>query len=245
MKVRQLTTWIGQYWPVLFFSFLALFVTLPWLAPVFMYLGWAAAANAIYTLYSTQCHQLPQRSFFLFGSQIMYDLETIQNAWQNSYNPLILRQFVGNSEMGWKVAWSDRMVYMYTSLLGFALLFWPLRKRINPLPLWGFLLLLLPMALDGTTHAISDYVSGIGGGFRDHNQWLAIITNHQLSPSFYVGDALGSFNAWMRLLSGVFFGLALVWFIFPHLALGYKPISKAQDIGEINPDEYTHPRSLS
>lgn len=245
MDAKRFTVWISQHWLFLFILLFTLFTGLPWLAPLFMYWGWPAAANIIYNLYSTQCHQLPQRSFFLFGSQIMYDLDTIQNVWQNSQNPLILRQFVGNSEMGWKVAWSDRMVYMYTSLLGFTLLLGPWRKRIKPLPLWGFLILLLPMALDGTTHAISDYLSGIGGGFRDHNEWLAALTNYRLPPSFYIGDAIGSFNAWMRLLSGVSFGLALVWFIFPNLvkAYGHTPLGHHSGATKIN--EPTHPRSLS
>jgi hypothetical protein len=36
----------------------------------------------------------------------MYSLPEIQTAWQETFNPLILRQFVGNPEMGWKMAWS-------------------------------------------------------------------------------------------------------------------------------------------
>jgi hypothetical protein len=29
-------------------------------------------------------------------------------------NPLVLRQFVSSPELGWKVAWSDRMISLYT-----------------------------------------------------------------------------------------------------------------------------------
>jgi hypothetical protein len=46
---------------------LGLYVGLPWLAPVFMQVGWSGAGNALYLIYSTQCHQLPQRSFFRAG----------------------------------------------------------------------------------------------------------------------------------------------------------------------------------
>lgn len=35
------------------------------------------------------------------------------------------------------------------------------------------MLLLLPMAVDGVTHMISDWTAGIGYGFRYHNAWLA------------------------------------------------------------------------
>lgn len=34
----------------------------------------------------------------------------------------VLRQFTGNPQMGWKIAWSDRMVAMFTSLWVFGLL---------------------------------------------------------------------------------------------------------------------------
>jgi len=77
-------------------------------------------------------------------------------------------------------------------------------------------LFLLPMALDGTSHLISDFW-GIGQGFRDTNLWLAILTNHLFPSSFYIGDAWGSFNSLMRLLTGLSFGLGLVWFGFPYL----------------------------
>ena len=140
----------------------------------------------------------------------------IQVAWQNTSNPLILRQFVGNVEMGWKMAWSDRMVSMYSSVLIFAWLWYPFRKRIRPLPWWGLILILIPMGIDGFTHMISDFF-GIGQGFRDSNTWLAVLTNHAFPATFYAGDALGSFNSWMRWISGILFGLGIVWFGFPYL----------------------------
>jgi uncharacterized membrane protein len=118
--------------------------------------------------------------------------------------------------MGWKVAWSDRMVAMYLSAFFFTVLWWLNRRRIGRLPWWGFALLLLPMALDGTSHFISDFY-GIGQGFRDQNLWLALLTHNAFPASFYAGDALGSFNSWMRLISGVLFGLGVVWFGFPYL----------------------------
>jgi hypothetical protein len=72
------------------------------------------------------------------------------------------------------------------------------------------------MAVDGTSHLISD-LAGIGQGFRDSNVWLAALTNHALPPGFYAGDAWGSFNSLMRLLTGILFGLGIVWFGFPYL----------------------------
>ena len=220
-KSARFVGWVTRNWVWGVCLLLGVYVGLPWLAPIFMKLGWVSSANLIYALYSTQCHQLPERSFFLFGPKAMVSLSDIQTVWQNTDNPLILRKFIGNPEMGWKVAWSDRMVYMYTSIIIFAvLLFAPRKKTLQPLPWWGFFLLLFPMAVDGSTHFISD-LNGIGSGFRDSNAWLAILTNHRLPTTFYAGDAFGSFNSWMRLITGLLFGLGVVWFLFPYIQASF------------------------
>ena len=215
---------LSRHWFLFFVIFLGLYVGLPFLAPVFMHWGWFGAGKIVYWIYSFQCHQLPQRSFFLYGPKLMYSLGEIQTAWQITFNPIILRQFNGAPQMGWKVAWSDRMVAMYASMLIFGLLWRPLRRNLRPLPWWGLVLFLLPMALDGTTHLISD-LAGVGQGFRDTNTWLAAIAGNAFPNSFYAGDGLGSFNSWMRLLSGGLFGLGAVWFGFPYLEAWFLDFS--------------------
>lgn len=206
----------SRNWLLIFSLGFGLYVGLPFLAPALMQVGWRAGGKAIYFIYTFLCHQLPQRSLFLFGPKAMYTLPEIQAAWQETLNPLVLRQFIGNPEMGWKMAWSDRMVSMYTSILVFAWIWYPLRRKIKLLPWWGFVLFLVPMGIDGITHMISDF-AGIGQGFRDSNAWLAALTNNAFPVRFYAGDALGSFNSWMRWISGILFGLGVVWFGFPYL----------------------------
>ncbi|MBI3160097.1 MAG: hypothetical protein HYZ26_10920 [Chloroflexi bacterium] len=204
-------------------------VGLPFLAPVLMEIGWEGAGRVLYGIYSFLCHQLPQRSFFLFGPQRMYSLAEIQAVFQSTDNPMILRQFVGTPEIGWKVAWSDRMVSMYTLMLPAAWLWYALRRRLGELPLWGFALFLLPMGVDGVSHFISD-LAGLGQGFRDSNAWLAALTGAGFPPEFYAGDALGSFNSFMRLLTGLSFATGLVWFAFPHLEEMFVQIARQYEI---------------
>ncbi len=218
---QNLFQWIGNHWFAAFLIVYGAWVFMPFLAPVFMHLGWTGAGKAVYFIYSFFCHQLPERSFFWFGEKTMYSLSEIQSAWQNTANPMILRQFIGNEAMGWKVAWSDRMISFYTGVWLFAALWYPFRKRIRPLSWWGFALLLIPITLDGGTHAISDF-AGIGLGFRDTNAWLAVLTNNILPATFYAGDALGSFNSLMRLITGLLAGLAIVWLALPYV-LGNTP----------------------
>jgi uncharacterized membrane protein len=116
--------------------------------------------------------------------------------------------------MGWKVAWSDRMVSMFTSTVIFGLLWRLVSHKLRPISWKILMLFLLPMAVDGSTHFISD-LFGLHQGFRDTNTWLAVLTNYAFAPGFYAGDAWGSFNSIMRLLTGILFGLGTVWFSFP------------------------------
>ncbi len=208
--------WLSAHWLQVFLIVYGAWIWLPWLAPVFLHLGWDGAGHVIYFIYSFFCHQLPERSFFLFGSRTMYSLSEIQQVWQNTANPLVLRQFIGNPTMGWKLAWSDRMVSFYGGVWLFALAWWPLRHRIRPLPWWGLALLLVPIVVDGGSHAVSD-LAGIDQGFRETNRWLFVLTSGALPSWFYTGNALGSFNSWMRLITGLLAGLGLVWFVFPYM----------------------------
>jgi uncharacterized membrane protein len=207
---------LAQNWFLVFFAVYGLWVWTPFLAPLFARLGWDGPANAIYFVYSFFCHQLPERSYFLFGPKMSYSLAEIQSAWIDTINPMLLRKFTGTAALGWKIAWSDRMISFYGGVWLFGLVWHPLRRRLKSLPWWGLVLFLLPMALDGTTHFLSD-LAGIGQGFRDSNLWLANLTQFSLPDSFYAGDALGSFNAWMRIITGLLAGLGLVWFVFPYL----------------------------
>lgn len=235
---QSIFQWVSHHWFETFLVVYGVWVLAPFLAPVFMHIGWSSAGRIVYFIYSFFCHQLPERSFFLFGQNAMYSLNEIQATWQNTSNPMILRQFIGNETMGWKIAWSDRMISFYTSVWLFALLWYPFRQRIKPLAWWGLALLLLPIAVDGGTHAVSD-LAGIGQGFRDTNVWLAAWTNHALPATFYAGDALGSFNSLMRFITGLLAGLGVVWLVFPYIfqAQAYNQqldkISYAQVIEQI------------
>jgi uncharacterized membrane protein len=209
-----------------------IWIGLPWLAPVLMKMGWDSLAKPIYWLYSFQCHQLPQRSFFLFGPQSMYSLSEVQEIWQNTSNPLILRQFIGSPELGFKVAWSDRMISAYSSILVGGIFWYFTRKRLRIFPIWAVALLALPMAIDGVSHMVSD-LAGIEEGFRYTNEWLAQLTQYRLPVSFYEGTTIGSFNSWMRLISGTLFGIGAGWFVFSSLGAALSRPGRAKAESEV------------
>ncbi len=224
----KISTFFYRHWLFIINAFFGTWVILPWFAPIFTVIGLPGVAAVIYKIYSVQCHQLPERSYFLFGPKVMYSMQDINTVWP--YTDFFqLRQFVGNINFGYKVAWSDRMVSFYTpyflSGLWMAVSRWRARRKTgNPLatsgwkelPVWLWLLMLVPLGIDGISHTISDAIN-FGAGFRDTNAWLALLTNNAFPATFYAGDAIGSFNWWMRLLTGLLAGFGTMGFILPML----------------------------
>ncbi|NOZ49890.1 MAG: hypothetical protein GXP37_07550 [Chloroflexi bacterium] len=211
--------WATRHWLLVVLGLIGFWNLLPWLAPVFMHLGWELPARGIYFLYGFFCHQMPQRSWFLFGPQFTYAKNDILMALNGTTDPVIprsMRVFVGTPEMGWKLAWSDRMVSFYGGWLGVGLAYAAMRKRWQGLRWQWALILLLPLALDGGSHALSD-LGGLRQGFRESNAWLVTLTRGAFAPEFYASDAWGSFNSLARLVTGILGAIGLIGFTFPIL----------------------------
>jgi uncharacterized membrane protein len=126
---------------------MALYVGLPFAAPSLMALGHERAARIIYTLYVPHCHQLPERSFFLFGDQAIYALEELPDEGQGT--PQERRYFYGNEQIGFKTGFCERDIAIYGAILLGGMLYGPFRRRSRPLPFRYFLVLCMPMAVDG------------------------------------------------------------------------------------------------
>ena len=143
---------LSKHWLSWFTLLTGIWVGLPWVAPILMHQGMTQAAWLIYAIYSPQCHQLPQRSYFLYGDQFMLPLEQILTI-TGARDPLTLRWFLGTPTLGWKVAWSDRMVSLYTPLFVGALVYQLVGRRWKPVR-WSWTLLLpyLPLLIDGMSH---------------------------------------------------------------------------------------------
>ena len=107
-------------------TLLFLYIAIPFLAPVFMKIGWENAGRAIYTVYKPLCHQFAFRSWFLFGEQAVYPLELAHLHYPITYeditnhvevNPLEARNLVGDGNLGYKVALCERDIAIWGSLL--------------------------------------------------------------------------------------------------------------------------------
>jgi len=208
----------NRHWLLGINLFLGLFLGLAVLAPGLMALGYTGPARLLYLAYSFTCHQLPQRSYFLFGPQGLstYSLDRIL---AEGSDPTNLRAFVGNARLGYKVAVAERNTAIYSAMLVGGVLFALVRHRVKRLPLRWYLLLILPMFLDGASHVVSE-ITGLG--FRQTNEWLKTLTGGIMGPAFYQGDVMGSFNWLMRTVTGSLFGLANVWLLYPLLQQSFN-----------------------
>lgn len=219
LKLVHAAYFLMRYWLTILIVVLGIINLLPFIAPLLMQFGLNGPAELIYMLYTPLCHQMAQRSFFLFGKEVMYTPQEFPILLSGDLvqDMFALKAFTGNELLGWKVAWSDRMVYMY-GMTWIALIFYHkfrTRFQIKRINLVFFVILLLPMAVDGLSHVISDFQGGLFEGFRYQNNWLTHLTYNVLPQSFYVGDSFGTFNSWMRLISGIGFGIGVVWLIIP------------------------------
>ena len=148
---------------------LFVFIALPVLAPILMEYGYTGPAQLIYTGYKLTCHQLAYRAYFFFGEQPIYTLDQLRATIPyNDQDIFFWNNFIGNGQMGYKMAWCERDTAIYSSIFLGGLLFGLLRPRIRPLDWRIYLVMITPMALDGFTQLFglreSDYLlRGITG----------------------------------------------------------------------------------
>jgi len=210
----------SRHWLLAVNVMAGLFIGLTVAAPLLMVLGLERPAWVLYRFYALNCHQLPQRSYFLFGPHGVdtYPLEQIL-AWGG--DPGYLRGFVGNAEVGFKMAMAHRNTAIYAAVFLTGLAYSLLRHRMQALPWKWYLVLIVPMFFDGVSHVVSE-VTGLG--FRDTNAWAAWLTGGVFGPAFYTGTGIGSLNWLLRTLTGALFGLASVWLGYPLLEAGLADI---------------------
>ena len=159
---------ITRHWLALFNLALLAFIGMPFVAPILMHLGATGPARLIYLVYAPTCHQLPDRSYFLFGEQRVYTVEQLDNAGV-LLGPGLLerRRYVGDETLGWKVALCERDVAIYGSMIVAGLIFGLFRRRVPKLPVKIYLLFLIPIAVDGISQLV---------GLRTSNWWLRTLT---------------------------------------------------------------------
>ena len=196
--------WFSLRYMLLFNLIVFIYVGLPFVAPVLMKIGAQKPAKIIYTIYSPLCHQLAFRSWFLFGEQPVYPRELANLEGLKTYEEISgdrevdiikAREFIGNEELGYKVAFCERDIAIYGGMLLFGIIFAVSGRKIKPLP-WYFWILLgiIPIGLDGGSQ-----LPGLVKGFLP--AWLPIVERES--------------TPFLRTLTGGLFGISTAWYLYP------------------------------
>ncbi len=111
---------------------------------------------------------MPDHSFFFFGPTLApQDAELIAGGMSASTSLFAPAPFIGSVETGWKVALCQRDVAIYAGVLVGGLLYGLVRDRLRPLPFKVFVVLCIPIAVDGLTQLF---------GWRESNWLLRTLT---------------------------------------------------------------------
>jgi len=159
---------IARHWLLLINTAVAIYLFLPLAAPVLVNAGYERPARVIYSIYSFTCHQLPERSYFLFGKTPLYSIRALEaNGLPPGQNLFQRRTFIGNPSTGYKTAICQLDIAIYGAVLLAGLFFALLRRRLRAPSVKVYLLFLIPIALDGFTQLF---------GLRMSNWWLRTLT---------------------------------------------------------------------
>lgn len=202
--------WVSKHYLAILNLVMLLYVGLPFLAPTLMESGATAPARVLYTIYSPLCHQFGFRSFFLYGEQPYYPLEEagldvidfetatgitgLSNP--NDVSRLQARRYLGDEEVGYKVALCERDIAIYGAILLFGLLFGLTGRRFPQLH-WSLWILfgLGPIGLDGFSQLFSQF------------NWEPLATFLPYRES----------TPLLRVLTGFLFGFLTAWFAYPNI----------------------------
>jgi len=205
--------WLSKRWLAVVNAMALVYVGLPLAAPAMMYLGLTGPARLIHAVYSPLCHQLPQRSFFLFGPRLTYRFEELallvgaeltDNPWSGA--------FAGDRSVGYKIALCQRDMAIYGTILVAGLAFGVARRwrRVRPMPVWAYIVMgVLPMLIDGgyqwISYALATLVPSLG------------VVPHETTPIF-------------RVATGSLFGLSTVWLAYPHVEDTMEEVRESLEI---------------
>ncbi|MFH1546986.1 MAG: DUF2085 domain-containing protein [bacterium] len=181
---------------------MVIYFLLPIISPILFKMGLPRFGWYIQTFYKFLCHQRPERSFFLFGPKFSYSLSELRD---QGYNGLFLGYpFIGNKEIGYKMAFCSRDFFMYLATVTSAFFVCFSKKRIR-ISWWLLAILLIPMTIDGTVQLISElsYItrSGVLG---------------TLDSPYYLSNNL------IRAITGLLFGTGTGLFLFSELKAAIK-----------------------
>lgn len=201
-KVNQFTVHFADHWLLWVNVISGLFIALPFVAPILEALGYERVAHVIFSAYRVTCHQLPERSYFIFGHQVAL-CHRCTAIWSSFFIGGVLYRFVRHRLQPmpfhwWILALIPAGVDGGTQLVG------PLYEVLPPWILTGFAIVVwLSLTAIMYTQGVKQW------------QYYLFVLMFPLSM-MYVHLTGTRFSNWeLRSITGSIWGLANVWLIFP------------------------------
>ncbi len=205
-RADKISLWISKNYLLILNLMVFLYVGIPFTAPILKEAGADRAAEVIYQVYKPLCHQWSFRSWFIFGEQPFYPHEAAKMPGVltfeevsgitdiNDPGRLQARTFEGNEILGFKVAYCQRDVAIWGSILLFGLIFAISKRKIKGIHWLIWILIGLgPIGLDGFSQLISQLnLPSLSG----------ILPYRESTP-------------YLRTLTGFLFGFMTAWYGYP------------------------------
>jgi uncharacterized membrane protein len=150
-----------------------IYVLIPFLAPIAYVNGYESIGRGINEIYEYFCHQRVERSLFLFSNsstvsiysvgelkEVGYLPDRVTGKYKNVWPEYFGHDFVGDSDVGYKVPLCIRDLSLYFSLALLLTLLGIIKKKTRvKLLAWKYLyllaiLLVLPMVVDGIAQTV-------------------------------------------------------------------------------------------
>ena len=160
-SVVAVLKWVERRRLALLNTLVVVFVVGPVVTPLLLAAGATSTATDLYRFFHLVCHQWAFRSFFFLGPHATFSRDQLIALGMDPYT------FVGDAQMGWKMAFCERNLAIFVGLLAFGLPFGSVHRQMPPASFTQFAVLVSPMALDGLTQLV---------GWRESTWELRIAT---------------------------------------------------------------------
>jgi len=201
----------SKHWLLAANTALGLFIGLPYLAPLLAHANYSAPAQYIYWVYRLFCHQLPARSFFVFGHQAAL-CHRCTAIWATFFAGGLLYILVRHRLKPLPFRWWI-LALIPVGLDGGTQLVGPLYQI---LPGWW---------LTGFAIGLAAFLIAVLWGAKVSDwQFYLFVLCFPLGMTFVHATGPRESNWQLRTLTGAILGLAYVWLIFPLMEETFQDI---------------------
>ena len=212
LGLHRLVLWLSNHWLAVFNTFFFFYVTLPFLAPLLLIVGFYRAADTIYSAYNITCHQFPSRAYFIFGEQVALchrDIAIYTTLFMGGIGFNFIRHHLKPLPLRWYVFFMVPIAL--DAGMGMASDLW--QAGVPTITFW----------------AIGLIAMGITSGILYSQRYLTwhsylFFAFGPLALIFLQFFGPHQSNLLLRTITGFILGVGTLWFAYPHLEDSFQDI---------------------